>query len=312
MKALETPLNKQTMYFIGVTTTQSSIMKIFPLWAQLLDFDAELVGYDMPLNAPVASYRAIVNHIKHDPLAVGALVTTHKINLLEATHDLFDDLDSNARLCREVSAIIKQDGRLLGHAKDPISVGLAWQAFVPENHWRNSGGHVLCFGAGGAGIATSVFAAQLEDDFPQRFTFVDRDLKRLEKARAVHKALRTRVRFDYLYSDSAAYNDTLLERLPPGSMVINATGMGKDRPGSPITNNGLFPEAGLVWEFNYRGTLTFLQQARRQEQRRHLTIENGWVYFLHGWSQVIAEIFQIELTASLFKQLDSTAEIIRA
>ena len=29
----------------------------------------------------------------------------------------------------------------------------------------------------------------------------------------------------------------------------------------------------------------------------NLTIEDGWVYFLHGWTQVIAEVFHIELTS---------------
>lgn len=28
------------MYFIGVTTTQSSIMKVFPKWAEVLHIDA--------------------------------------------------------------------------------------------------------------------------------------------------------------------------------------------------------------------------------------------------------------------------------
>ena len=46
-----------------------------------------------------------------------------------------------------------------------------------------------------------------------------------------------------------------MEALPAGSLVINATGLGKDRPGSPLTDHCKFPENGLVWELNYRGTL---------------------------------------------------------
>ncbi|MBI3961737.1 MAG: shikimate dehydrogenase, partial [Deinococcus sp.] len=98
---------------------------------------------------------------------------------------------------------------------------------------------------------------------------------------------------------------------PPGSMVINATGMGKDRPGSPITDAGLFPENGLVWELNYRGSLEFLHQAERQARQRHLKIEDGWVYFVHGWSQVIVQVFHLNLTPELFTQLDIAASVIR-
>ena len=41
-----------TMYFIGVTTAQSSIHRIFPEWATLAGVkDPALVGIDIPLGA---------------------------------------------------------------------------------------------------------------------------------------------------------------------------------------------------------------------------------------------------------------------
>ena len=78
------------------------------------------------------------------------------------------------------------------------------------------------------------------------------------------------------------------------SAVINATGMGKDRPGSPVTDRGLFPRQGVVWELNYRGELGFLAQARRQTDRRALTVHDGWLYFLHGWSCVVEQILDVQ------------------
>jgi len=100
--------------------------------------------------------------------------------------------------------------------------------------------------------------------------------------------------------------------LPPGSMVINATGMGKDRPGSPITDDGLFPLNGIAWELNYRGKLDFMHQALRQSESRGVKVEDGWVYFLHGWSQVVAEVFDVTLTPALFAELDRAAASIRS
>ena len=53
-----------------------------------------------------------------------------------------------------------------------------------------------------------------------------------------------------------------------------------------------------MWELNYRGELRFLEQARRQEQARALVIEDGWRYFVHGWTRAIAAVFEIEIPTS--------------
>jgi shikimate dehydrogenase len=87
--------------------------------------------------------------------------------------------------------------------------------------------------------------------------------------------------------------------------------MGKDTPGSPVTAAGIFPQNGIAWEFNYRGELDFMHQALAQVDARNLQVEDGWVYFLHGWSQVIAEVLHIDLTPELFKELDETASRVR-
>jgi shikimate dehydrogenase len=304
------PCRAPTFYFVGVSTTKSSIMKVFPKWAEILRLDAEIVGIDVPLGAPAEIYRAIVEHMRDDPLVRGALVTTHKIDLFRSAHDLFDDLDSYARLCGEISCIVRRDGRLLGFAKDPISSGLAWRAFVPQAHFAHTDAKVLCFGSGGAAIATTVFLASAPDR-PKRFTLMDVRPARLHHARKIHLQLQTDIQFDYILKRDSEQNDRLLAALPPGSVVINATGMGKDLPGSPITDSAIFPQNGLIWEFNYRGELNFLHQARRQAESRGLMVEDGWVYFLHGWTQVMAEIWHIDLTPELFARLGEAARTIR-
>jgi len=293
-----------TFYFVGVSTAQSSIMKVFPKWANILGVDAQIAGIDAPLHAPPETYRAIVQHIKSDPNVYGALVTTHKIDLFEATRDLFEYHDPNALLCGEISCISKRDGQLRGHAKDPISSGLAWKAFVPEDHFARTNADVLCFGSGGAAVALSVYLASAPDR-PRRFTLVDISESRLEHARLIHAQLPTDMHFEYVLNSDALENDRRMSSLPPGLVVVNATGMGKDRPGSPVTDAGIFPQDGFVWEMNYRGELNFLHQA--QQQSRNLKVEDGWVYFLHGWTQVIAEVFNINLTPELFARLDDAA-----
>jgi len=124
--------SQPTMYFIGVTTHQSSIMKLFPLWAKELGLNnAVLKGIDIEIHAPREVYREVVSFIKDDPLSLGALVTTHKIDLYEAAKDLFDYLDPYAQLFGELSSISKKDGRLEGHAKDLYPVVWLWKLLSP-------------------------------------------------------------------------------------------------------------------------------------------------------------------------------------
>ncbi len=306
--------NTPTFYFIGVTTTKSSIMKVFPLWMQELSRPEVVIeGVDLKIHDQAQAYRQATAQIKYDPLSLGALVTTHKIDLLEAARDLFDYLDPYAIICGEVSSISKLDGRLEGHAKDPITSGLSLDAVVHEGYFGRMGGEVLCFGAGGSAIATLLHLVNKKNrnDRPKRFILVNRSAGRLESARKMVVGLDTDIQVEYIHNADPLKNDALMAALPPHSIIINATGMGKDTPGSPITNNGVFPLYGIAWEFNYRGELEFLHQALAQKDGRHLLVEDGWLYFVHGWTQVIAQVLHIDLTPELFKNLEAIAATVR-
>jgi shikimate 5-dehydrogenase len=111
---------KPTIYFIGVTTNESSIMKTFPLWAEYLGLhDAEIKGIDFIPHADPAGYREAVEFIKTDPLSVGALVTTHKIDLFTACRDIFDEIDPFAKLIGETSCISKGEWQACLSRKGP-------------------------------------------------------------------------------------------------------------------------------------------------------------------------------------------------
>ncbi|MGD0225206.1 MAG: shikimate dehydrogenase [Terriglobia bacterium] len=302
-----------TMYFIGVTTAKSSIMKLFPLWMQELGRpDVVIEGMDFKLHDDPEKYRAAVALIKYDPLSLGALVTSHKITLFEAAREMFDYVDPYAVTCGEVSSISKNGPALEGHAKDPISAGLSLDSLLGEDYFRTSGGHVLCLGAGGSTTAIILHFAQKPNhgDRPERVVVVNRSPGRLKQLESMVAALRTDIQFEYHCNSNPEVNDRYMAHLPPGSLVINATGMGKDSPGSPITDSGVFPENGIAWELNYRGELDFLYQALAQAESRHLTIEDGWLYFLHGWTQVIAQVLKVNIDGRVFERLsDITGRI---
>jgi len=299
-----------TMYFIGVTTGKSSIMKVFPIWAQELGRqDVHLEGMDLPLHADAGQYRQAVAQIKGDPLSLGALVTSHKINLFEAASGMFDSLDRYAQVCGEVSCISKDGGRLEGHAKDPITSGLSLNGMLGPNYFGRTGAHVLCLGAGGSTVAIALHFIHRRsgDDRPQRIVVVNRSSARLEGLKKVIASQPAVIEFEYHCHTDPVRNDALMAKLPPYSLVINATGMGKDLPGSPITNNGTFPEHGIAWELNYRGELDFLRQALAQREVRTLTVFDGWEYFLHGWTQVIAQILKVGIKGEVFQRLSALA-----
>ena len=305
---LPEPATRPTMYFIGVTTGQSSIMRIFPIWMEALGLDGCIKGIDIALHAPAEDYRAAVTFIKNDPMSLGALVTTHKIDLYNACQDLFEYFDPYARQFGEISSISKKDGMLCGHAKDPISVGLALDSFVPGDHWKRYPKAQACvLGAGGSALAVSAYLAHEKhgDNVPARINVNNRSVPRLQEA--IHLLEKSRVPMSFNLCPVPEWNDRVVEALPEGSIVINATGMGKDRPGSPLTDACRFPEHGIVWEFNYRGTLEFMHQAEAQKEERHLVIEDGWTYFIHGWTQVIAEVFHTDITGERLALCDRLA-----
>lgn len=311
MQRLE-PARRPTFYFIGVTTTQSSIMRIFPAWAKELDLgDAEIKGIDLALDAAPQAYRDVVGFLKADPLSRGALVTTHKLNLFAACRDMFDRVDPLATLMRETSCLSKRDGIFNASAKDPITAGLAIEGFLTPDYFERMPCDVFCMGAGGSGIAITWHLMRRERgaNVPLRIITSDRSRERLAELARIHAEVGSECRLDYVEVKDAVSNDAVLADLRPGSLVINATGLGKDRPGSPLTEAGRFPERAIVWELNYRGDLVFVDQARRQAVESGLTIVDGWTYFLHGWTRVIAEVFEVEIPTSgpRFDRLSETA-----
>ncbi|WP_082108592.1 shikimate dehydrogenase family protein [Microbacterium sp. Ag1] len=300
------------MGFVGVTTASSSIMKVFPLWADILDLPTRtLVGHDLPMDADPAQYRAIVEQIRDDPHHRGALVTTHKMNVFAAASDLFDELDPFAVSCSEISSISKRRRTLSGRAKDPITVDLALNDFLPTDHFTRTGAAVVILGAGGSGTALSWALAERPDS-PSRITVTARTQDKLDHLREVHRQHGTREGLiEYVVTTTPEEADALVAAAPAGSVIANATGLGKDRPGSPLTDAVVFPDGAYAWEFNYRGSLEFLHQAEAQATVRDLHVVDGWRYFIHGWSQVVADVFELDLTPETVERLAEAAESVR-
>ena len=312
------PAQKPTFYFIGVTTGQSAIMRLFPKWADFLGIDAVISGIDMKIHDDPANYIKVAEFIKNDPLSVGALVTTHKMDIYNACkpHGIFDYFDLLATHLREISCISKLDGQYRGHAKDPITAGNALNAFLPKGYFAGGDKEVFIMGAGGSSVATCHHIMQTgakSGELPARIVVSNRSQGRLDELMAHLADIRNVPIETVCVGEDASKNDAILAGMKPGALVVNATGKGKDTPGSPLTDDAPWPKDALAWEFNYRGGLDFMHQAKAKQAEHNLTIEDGWIYFIHGWSTVIAEVFHIDIAPSgpQFDELCRIAQSIK-
>lgn len=317
------------MLFIGVSTGGSFINRLFPRWAahlgHRLPARARLQLIDLPVGVGRARMRAVLQAALADTSVRGALITTHKIAAFEAGRALFDNLDGSAHALGEVSCATRTAaGGLAGEAADAVCVRRALALAAPEAHFAaRPTAQALVLGAGGAGVALAQCLLQRQYHRPAAIILTDVDEGRLEAARRHLGGLAAAAGLDLRLvlvsgggdsgceEEGATMTSALLASLLPGSLVVNATGLGKDRPGSPVPEGGVFPLDALVWELNYRGERLFLQQARAQQDRQQLTVTDGWDYFLHGWSYVMSRVFAFCLDDNMFAGLQAVANELR-
>ena len=191
-----------------------------------------LEGIDVPLGAPPATYREIAGRLRGDPNVAGALITSHKIATYEAAADLLDATDDLATLCGEVGCVSRASGLVIGHALDPLTSMAALDRLAPTAHWEAfPNARVACLGAGGAGVAIGVGLANRlgRAPGPAGFVVVDREVARVNHARTTL----SRVGAPEAWATGATTGgdstlaDAIVSSLPPGSVVVNATGLGQ-------------------------------------------------------------------------------------
>jgi shikimate dehydrogenase len=213
--------------FVGVTTGSSLVRRAMPAWQPLLGSACGLRGIDIGLGAADDAYVRLLGGLLGDDSVAGAVITTHKARVFRAGHALFTSLDPLALACEEVNAVRRAAGGLHGWARDPVSAGR-----VADRIWPGAEGQVICLGAGGTAVA---LARQLLMTRPRvRFACADPD------GAAVGHLTRLAPRPVAGHVGDGPWDD-LVSAAPPGSLIVNATGMGKDRPGSPIYRPGTIP-----------------------------------------------------------------------
>ncbi len=87
--------------------------------------------------------------------------------------------------------------------------------------------------------------------------------------------------------------DAMVAAARPGTLIVNATGAGKDHKGSPVTDAVRFPAECAFWDLNYRGDLRMLAAARAQAEDRTLRVHDGTSLFCHGWAAALTAVLDL-------------------
>ena len=245
-------------------------MRVFPVWAAHLELNGvTMSGHDLPLHAAPERYRELVsgNELRDRPISEPLSPATRSISSRLAAICSTTSIRTRASAA-EVSCLSKRDGAFRAHAMDPRASGRSLDEFLPQGHWSKTALRRCSFlRAGGSNLTITLhlMTVRKPEDRPSRIIVVNRSPERLDSLRDLHEQLNSNVEVEYVQNTDSRENDRILAEIAAGSLVVNGTGMGKDLPGSPITDEATFPEGAIVWELNYRGELDFLHQARRQE-----------------------------------------------
>ncbi|MFC0533766.1 hypothetical protein [Phytohabitans kaempferiae] len=291
LDGIERWAGRPLVVFVGVTTGGSLAHAVFGRWAAALDRPWELRGLDLPADTPPATYRRLLAAVRGNAAVEGAVVTAHKLRLYRACAADLTPGDELVEVTREVNTLAAGDGLVRGYARDALALA---HVLPPE-------ADVLCLGAGGAGTALLL---ALAGRGAERAVFADTSPAALADLRAVagHAGVEG-IRLEYVPVGGARDVDALVAGPPAPGLVVNATGLGKDAPGSPVTDRAPFGPSTLAWDFNYRGELTFLRQAARRGARTM----DGWDYFVAGWTGCLTAIADAPFTAGVLADFAAAA-----
>lgn len=309
--ALRKPAGEPAIYFLGVHTSGSVARQAFPHWTTILRTKATLIPVDLARPSNEHGYMRFVRRLRADPMAIGAQITSHKVALFRYAASAFQEIGEDAAFLGEIGAIIVKAEGWKGISPDVAALRTELPAMLRNTDWTAGEKEVVILGAGGAGLAIAWALAHLAS-LPHKVTLTDTSRDRLHHARRRLRRLRLLTPHTDWHVRAAAANDDAVARAAPGALIVNATGLGKDRPGSPITPQVPFPARTIAWDLNYRGQLAFLEHARSQSHASSLTVVDGWRFFVRNWFVFLCEATHATQTPARYARFCRASNLVRA
>jgi shikimate dehydrogenase len=300
-------MSRRTLIFVGPSASRSRIHSLCPALSRVLGEDLVVASADMPANqAPTAYTSLLLDVLSRDEVA-GGVVTNHKLQFFDAFLQLGFPVSSIGKKLGVVSVFRRVGNRFYGTAEEPYAVLPAIDKICRcrcMDYFRE----IVIFGAGGAGRAITYAAAAHSSRYGvDRITVTDCDLHRIDGFRH----LTCCGNLIDLHVARTHVNDRLLREAARGALVVNATGLGKDASGSPISDHVDFPADSAAWDLNYRGSLDFLRQAKSQPSRCHVSCHDGFDFFLFDWLEILSFIFRLNLAEEKIRVFIQSAEHFR-
>ncbi|MBB3606382.1 shikimate 5-dehydrogenase [Mycolicibacterium sp. BK556] len=294
--------------FVGVDTARSAVNGVFADWCAILEREWILRHVDIPVDAEPPAYEECLDLVSASEY-VGGLVTTHKARIFDRCRDRFHYLEPICEVLGEVGILFKDETVLCGGVSDVVSGRHILSCILDQNE-SVSREYAVVIGAGGAGLAAAWnLGVEGVGDFSS-VVVVENSAARVDRVLAIIADWPCG-RPVKVVSSEAGFADDILSTLPMGGLVVNATGMGKDRPGSPIRSADCLPDHCIVWEFNYRGTLDMLRMATSVSPSKGVVTYDGFDYFACGWSVVMSRVAHSEWSPAVYERFRSAAARLR-
>jgi shikimate 5-dehydrogenase len=271
-----------TVLFVGADASGSRALTLVPAWASSVGLSLTVEPVDVPVGAPPGAFGGIVEALATGD-RLGAVVTDHKVGMFQAVRGRCIQVSPDADTLGECSVLVSRRTGLAAYATDVGSVGEVADDLLQAS--STAAPVVVCLGAGGAGAALCLhLLAQPSRSLLRRIVVCERDEVRAGEFLRVFESITDRApEVDLVVEVGEGPWDQVVASAAAGSLVVNATGLGKTSGGSPVTDEVCFPIGATVWDLNYRGPLQFLHQAREQAAERQLGVHDGTSLFATGW-----------------------------
>ncbi len=278
---------KPTVYVVGTDPIPDGLLTVLPKWARRFgQRSTAIVPVAAPLEADAAGYRRLVEFLRDEYHAVGAVMVSNASTLFEHTHQLFDTFDGDAELLGEIGTAVRAPGTLTGLAPAKTAAQRAYEYTFGHD---TDPPEVLIIGATGPARA---LALSLSESTPRQVTLTTLDGKSMTDMRQRIAELPEDKRPTLLHVESQLEHDRLVTLLPPGSLVVNATGPEEIGTPSPVGAAALFPKDALIWDLGAVGiSSAFLDKARQQRKVRGLRLADGPVFHQYQWIAACAAVF---------------------
>jgi shikimate dehydrogenase len=290
--------------FVGVDTRRSSALDAVPLWSRWLGHPLQVRPVDIPLGAPPDVYVGVFDELVADTDAAGAVITSHKVAIYAAIADRCSYLSPDASRLRECTVVAARPSGMAAYATDVQSMGAAVDRIWPE------GDMVLCLGAGGSAAALCLHLLRRRIP-PRHIVVCQRDPRRAAEFSGLLADDAAATGIELQVHDGDGVWDEVLKSLPAGGLVVNATGLGKTGPESPVSPDVTLPRGVTVWDLNYRGPLPFLARAREQREQRGLVVHDGSMLFALGWLAALTALLDVVPSNDAAERFVAIAQEVR-